>query len=141
MIKVIGKKKEEKKVYKTFCDECRAELEFEESDTYIGTYGCRELICPECGEKVLVENLDGIDLDENNIEFPVHFSHTSDTAKNIDNNTIQEWARTCLKEVKEDTGSDFHMNASGDTVVIALRYGDGYGVYVAKQYYDCEIPL
>ena len=139
MIKVIGKKKEEKKIYKTLCDECMVELEYEESDTHIGAYGCRELICPECDARVLVESPDGINLDETNIEFPTHFAYTSDDAVDIDDRTIQGWVRECLQGLKDDSSGNFNMRASGDTVVIALKYESECEVYVAKKYYDCYI--
>ena len=141
MIKVVGKKKEEKKIYKTLCDECMVALEYEESDTHIGAYGCRELICPECGAKVLVEQPDGINLDETNIEFPVHFSYTSDSAVDIDNKTVQEWVRTCLQNLKEAPNYSFDIIESGDTVVIALKYENECEVYVSKKYYECCVGL
>lgn len=140
MIKVLNKKKEEKKIYNTICDECQTELEFEESDTYIGGYGGRELICPECGQKIYIDELEGIDLDENNIEFPVHFIHTSDRAININDDEIQKWVRECLNGAKDAPDGGFSIIASGDTVVIALKFTDVYDIYVAKKYYECSIP-
>ena len=141
MIKVIGKKKEEKKIYKTLCDECMVELEYEESDTHIGAYGCRELICPECGARVLAESPDGIDLDETNIEFPAHFAYTSDDAVDIDDQTIQGWVRECLQGLKEDEGDKFNIIESGNTVVIALKYEKECDVYVAKKHYHSYVEV
>lgn len=140
MIKVIGKKTEEPKVYRTVCFECEATLEYEESDTYIGALGGRELICPSCGEKICVDEPEGIDLDSSNIEFPTHFIYTSDRAKCIQDDEIQEWVQRCLKKIEDDPKQGFTLVGSGDTVVIALNFGDEYDIYVAKKYWECSIP-
>ena len=140
MIKVVDKKVEEPKTYKATCDECGARLEFEESDTYVGTYGGSYVDCPECGYDVLVEELVDVNLTEHNIEFPRHFSKTSAEAINIGDDTLQGWVRECLEKIKQDETSDHWMIASGNAVVIILKFDDEYDVYVCKNYYDCIIP-
>lgn len=140
MIKVINKKKEEPKTYKSICDKCGAELEYEESDTYIGVYGDRELICPSCHESVFVDEVMGICLNSRNIEFPLHFMPPNDSAVDIDDSKIQEWVRECLKRAESDHECNFYMTESGNTVVIVLKFVDEYTVYVSKKYYDCSIP-
>ncbi len=37
------------------CEKCGSELEYEESDTRIGTYGCVYVDCPCCGYDNLIE--------------------------------------------------------------------------------------
>ena len=140
MIKVVGKKVEEPKIYRTVCFECEAMLEYEEGDTYIGALGGRELVCPSCGEKTFVDEPEGIDLDSSNIEFPTHFMYTSNRAVNIKDDEIQGWVRRCLKKIEDNPEDEFHLTGSGDTVVIALNFGDEYDIYVAKKYWECSIP-
>ena len=139
MIKVVGKKTEEPKIYKVTCDNCGAELECEESDTYVGAHGCNYVKCPECGDEVLVETMEGIVLTEHNIEFPKHFHKVGDAAINIGDYKIQEWVRECIDHIKKNKDSHFWMIESGNTVVIVLEWEDEYEVYVAKNYYDCLI--
>ena len=139
MIKVIGKKAAEHKIYKVKCDECGAQLELEESDTYVGPYGCNYVDCPECGYDILVEAIPDVGLTEHNIEFPKHFRKTSATAINIGDSTLQEWIRECLEKIKQDDAGDHWMMASGNAVVIILKFEDEYEIYVAKDYWECSI--
>lgn len=141
MVKVINKQTEEPKIYKTTCDECRAELEYEKNDTYIGALGSREIICPSCGKRVCVEEPEGIVLNSNNIEFPLHFMAPSDKAVNISDVEIQRWVRERLHTAEnyaEDYG--YYVTGSGDTMVFVFKYEDEYVVYVTKNYYECSIP-
>lgn len=141
MIKILNKKQEEPKVYRTACDECSAEFEYEESDTHIGAWGGREIVCPVCGETIFVDEPVGIDLDENNIEFPLHFVSPSDKAVDIDDAKIQEWVREYLRKAKQDSdNSGFYLTSGGNTVVIVFKFEDEYNVYVTKKYYECSIP-
>ena len=139
MIRVVGKKVEEPKIYKVKCDDCGAELEFEKSDTYVGAYGYNYVDCPECGSDILVESIPDVGLTEHNIEFPKHFRKTSAEAINIGDSTLQEWIRQCLEKIKQDEESDYWMIASGNSVVIILKFEDEYEIYVAKDYWECSI--
>ena len=140
MIKVINRKVEEHKIYKITCYECRAELEFEKRDTHIGALGGRELICPVCNQTVFVDEIEGIDLDSSNIEFPTHFMKPSDEAVDIEDKKIQEWVVKCLKKIEDNPDSGFYISGSGNTVVIALDFEDEREIYVAKKYWECSIP-
>jgi DNA-directed RNA polymerase subunit RPC12/RpoP len=140
MIKVVNKKTEEPKIYKVTCDECGAQLEYEKDDTYIGALGGREVICPSCGERVFVEEPDGIDLNSSNIEFPLHFMPPSNDAMNIGNTQIQEWVREKLSEAERDgEDGDFYFIGSGNAMVFVFKFTDEYAVYVTKSYYECSI--
>lgn len=139
MIKVIGKKVEEPKIYKVTCDNCGAQLECEESDTYVGANGCNYVDCPECGYDAIVEAIPDIKLTEHNIEFPKHFHKTNDDAINIGDSTLQEWIRECLEKIKREEDGNFWIIASGNAVVIILKFEDEYSIYVAKNYWECSI--
>ena len=139
MIKVVGQEKE-RKIYRAKCDECGKWLEYEEEDTYIGALGGRELICPACGERVYVEQPEGIDLNSSNIEFPKHFM-SPDKAKDINDAEIQKWVRECLGRAESDLEEWGHYYAgSGNTIVFVFKYEDEYDIYVTKKYWDCSIP-
>ena len=141
MIKVVNKKAEEIKIYKTTCDECEVDLEYEKDDTYIGALGGRELICPSCGHIVFVDEPEGIDLNSNNIEFPLHFMRYDNGAVDINNEQIQKWVRDRLYVAEHDTEEyGYYITGSGDTMVFVLKYEDEYVAYVAKKYWECSIP-
>ena len=106
MIRVIGKKTEEPKIYKVTCDECGARLECEDEDVYEGVYGLWYVKCPECGRDAMVCEIDGVELDEHNIEYPKHFCVMSGNAVDISNEEIQRWVRECLARLKDYDSTD-----------------------------------
>lgn len=140
MIKVVGKKAEEPKIYNVTCDECGAQLECEEPDTYVGAHGWHYVKCPECGDEALVEEMKDIVLTEHNINFPKHFRKVSNGAINIGDYQIQEWVRECVADIKKNKDDDFWIISSGNTVIIVLEWEDEYEVYVAKNYWNSIVP-
>jgi DNA-directed RNA polymerase subunit RPC12/RpoP len=140
MIKVLDKKTEEPKAYKTICDECRAELEYEYEDTHEGYAGMRHITCPECGYEIMSEYFDGVELDSSNVEFPKHF-YRFGNGKDIPDHEIQSWVRRCLKQAEEcgePYGYFFHTG-TGNSMVILMGYEDEYNIIVAKDYYELSI--
>ena len=58
---------------------------------------------------------------------------------NIGDSTLQEWIRECLEKIKQDDAGDHWMIASGNAIVIILKFNDEYDIYVAKNYWECSI--
>lgn len=139
MIKVINKDVGQN-FYRQKCDNCTAELEFSFDDTYEGWLGARYVKCPVCGEEVIVEKIDAKVLDSRNIEFPKHF-HKVDKAVDIDDKTIQEWVKECLKTAEESNEpyGYFVSTGSGNTQVILMAYADEYDIVVTKDYYETTV--
>lgn len=140
MIKVIGKNEVLTKIYRAKCYECGTWLEYEASDTTIGVYGGRELVCPACGKRLILDEPDGISLNSNNIEFPTHFMPTDTNAMDIDDVRIKTWVRNCLSRLETEPNRYFWQEGYGNTIVLALNLEDEYDIYVAKNYWECEIP-
>lgn len=65
------------------CNECDSELEITENDTHIGWLGARFITCPCCGEESMVDELEGITLTKDNLEFPVHFNRTTKGLRHV----------------------------------------------------------
>ena len=65
------------------CSECDSELEITEEDTHIGWMGARFINCPCCGEDTMIDELDGITLTKDNLEFPVHFNRTTKGLRHV----------------------------------------------------------
>lgn len=140
MIKVIGKKVDEPRVYNLICEGCRAELEYAYEDTYEGYAGLRYIKCPECGCEIISEHFEGVDLNSSSVEFPKHFYHFVDGV-DIQDAEIQDWVRRCLKQAEESNepyGYFFHTG-TGNSVVILMGYEDEYNIIVAKDYYELSI--
>lgn len=138
MIKVLNKDIEQT-FYRQHCEECHAELEFSFDDTYIGALGARYVKCPVCGEEIITEKCDGIELDSNNIEFPKQFFEPGGV--DIPDNEIENWVRECLKvaEESDEPYGYFVCTGSGNTIVILMAYEDEYEIIVAKDYYETSV--
>jgi ribosomal protein S27E len=139
MIKVIGKKAEESKIYKVTCEECGSRLECEHEDVYEGTYGAWYVKCPECGHDAMVIEIDSTELDEYNIEYPKHFYVMSEDAIDISNEKIQNWVRECLSKLKDCEDGEHTFCGSGNTMVFAFKYKEEYTIYVCKNYSETFI--
>lgn len=132
---------------KHICDNCSSELEYEESDLKMGVLGCMNLKCPLCGYNNLIEdNEHNVTLTKDNVEFPVHFFHTSkeDGAVDVCNN---EYVKKCIKEsinnLRRNKNEFYHFTGTGNTMVFVFRFdGDEeYNIIVTNNYYETYIPF
>ena len=142
-MKVIGQKvKEAQSMWpkRVFCDECYAELEVEESDVFVGEFGCHLFKCPCCGREVAI---DGIERDTPPT-FRKTFFHYSVTKegtvpfKHIPDNEVQEMIDKCVHRlISEDVEvGEYTMEAIGDTAVYAFKYEDCIEIIVTQDYYN-----
>lgn len=140
-------KQEESYPRKLICENCGSELEYEKSDLRMGVLGCMFVDCPLCGRNNMLEdNEESITLTMDNVEFPVHFFHTSkeNGAVDICNNEeikkrIQE-AITCFRKDKEV----YSWHSESGNLYIQVRKYDGdetYAVIVSNNFYSTEIPF
>lgn len=139
-------KLEKPKTIKVECDKCGSELEIVEEDTHIGWLGARFVTCPCCGEESMVDELDGITLTPENIQFPTHFTRINKNLKNVkevkDEEIIDDVKRGILY-LRTEKKEFCWYTASGDTFIVVFRYdGDEeYFVMVAKDFYETNIPF
>ena len=140
-MKVIGQKiKDVQSMWpkRVFCDECYAELEVEESDVFVGEFGCHLFKCPCCGCEVAV---DGIERDTPPT-FRQTFWHTyadkSNDTKHIEDDEVQKMINSCVSDLISDEvqAGEFSIQACGDTVVYAFKYEDGIEILVTQDYYE-----
>lgn len=140
-MKVISQKvKEAQSMWpkRVFCDECYAELEVEESDVFVGEYGCHLFKCPCCGREVAI---DGIERDMKPT-FRKTFWHTyadkSNDTKHIEDDEVQKMINDCVSDLISDEvqAGEFSMRACSDTVVYAFKYEDCIEILVTQDYYE-----
>lgn len=125
---------------RVFCDGCYAELEIEESDVFVGEFGCHLFKCPCCGREVAI---DGIERDTPPT-FRKTFFHYSATKggtvpfKHIPDNEVQEMIDKCVHRlISEDVEvGEYTMEAIGDTAVYAFKYEDYIEIIVTQDYYN-----
>ena len=125
---------------RVFCDECQAELEVEESDVFVGEFGCHLFKCPCCGREVAI---DGIERDTPPTfrKTFFHYSSTEDgtvKSKHIPDNEVQKMIDKCVHRlVSEDIEvGEYTMEATGDTAVYAFKYEDYIEIIVTQDYYN-----
>lgn len=140
-MKVISQKvKEAQSMWpkRVFCDACYAELEVEESDVFVGEFGCYLFKCPCCGREVAI---DGIERDAPPT-FKQTFLHTyddkSNNTKHIKDDEIQRMINHCVNKLISDDveAGEFSMQGYGDTVVYAFKYEDCIEILVTQDYYN-----
>ena len=140
-MKVIGQKiKDVQSMWpkRVFCDACYAELEIEESDVFVGEFGCHLFECPCCGRKVAI---DGIERDTPPM-FRQTFWHTyadkSNDTKHIEDDEVQKMINSCVSDLISDEVQvgEFSMRACGDTDVYAFKYEDCIEILVTQDYYE-----
>ena len=125
---VTVKKKQIKK--EITCPNCENLLSYEKEDVEIGHYGCECITCPECGEEILITG-------ERIMPptFPQTFYHFG-SGKKISDKNIQEMVNKVVDNIKRADVGDFYVTATGDTMVVALKYEDNIDIIVAKDYWE-----
>lgn len=131
---------------KIICDKCDSELEIIKDDTHIGWLGAPFITCPCCGEDSMVDELEGITLTIDNLQFPIHFNRTNKDIRQVlevsDEKIISEIKRgvTYLRKHKDE---HYWCTSYGDLFVIVFRYkGDEeYSIMVTKDFYETDIPF
>lgn len=139
-------KKEVEKTFKVRCFTCDSELEITEEDTHIGVYGAAHVTCPCCGDETMVDNLEGITLTKDNIEFPVHFYRTNKNLRNvkeIEPSRITDDIKRSVEYFRRNKDEFAWFTTTGDTFLTVFRFPDDkeYHVVVAKDYYETYIPF
>lgn len=124
------------------CEHCKSELEIDESDVWVGPFGAMWYTCGVCGEKCMADEIPGITLTPDNIEFPTHFYHFGEKAVELTPDEIKKYIKIAINYFRNNPENFCYYTGSGDTMVVVLNYsGDKeYHVSVAKGYYDIEIP-
>ena len=125
---------------RVFCDECDAELEIEESDVFVGEFGCHLFECPCCGRKVAIDGI-GRDTPPTFRKTFFHYSVTKEGTvpfKHIPDNEVQEMIDKCVHRlISEDVEvGEYTMEAIGDTAVYAFKYEDCMDIIVTQDYYN-----
>lgn len=133
---------------KHICDSCLSELEYEESDLYMGSYGCMHLDCPLCGEDNMLDPHEkNITLTKDNIEFPTHFHHVcvdNGAVECCDNEHFKEYINKAidyLRKNKDETDWGGHITGNFYINVHKWSGDEVYDVAVSNNFYTMEIPF
>lgn len=133
-------------VLKIHCSECGSELEITKDDTHIGWLGAAFINCPCCGQEAMVEEMDGVTLNIDNIEFPLHFNRTTlelGKAKEVGASEIKKEIKRGVEHFRNNKDDFCWYTNYGDLFLVMFRYpGDEeYWVIVTKDFYETYIPF
>ena len=131
---------------KILCSECDSELEITKEDTHIGWMGARFVTCPCCGEESIVDEMEGITLTKDNIEFPIHFNRTTKGMRHTleaTSNEIVKEIRNAIEYFRKNKDEFCWYKSYKDVFVKVFRDSacDSYFVVVAKDFYETTIPF
>jgi hypothetical protein len=123
------------------CQYCESRIELDEKDVSIGEFGVFWYRCPVCKRRDMVDELPGITLSKNTIEFPTHFHHFVDGV-DIQPEDIKKWIGEAIDFFRENPDSFTYITGSGNTGVMVQNYSgdEDYYVVVTKDFYDINIP-
>lgn len=132
---------------KHICENCQSELEYDESDLYIGFLGCAYLDCPLCEHRnMLEENENAITLTKDSVEFPTHFWYSSKETGAFDccnNEEIKKAINEAVEYFRKNK-DEYHWFQCGGNLYISVDRYDGdedYWVVVSDNYYETHIPF
>mgnify|MGYP004566301333 FL=1 len=143
----LNKKVEVKpKIVHTFCEHCDSELEISKEDTHIGWLGAAFVKCPCCKQESMVDELDGITLTKDNIDYPIHFNRTNKDLRNVvevQKDKVIEEIQKGIDYFRTNKDESYWCTCYGDLFVIIFRYeGDEeYFVLVTRDFYETDIPF
>ena len=128
------------------CSECDSELEITEKDTHIGWLGAKYITCPCCREESMVDELEGITLTKDNLEFPVHFNRTAKGLRNVvdvDSDEIIKEIKNAITYFRENKDEFYWYTRYGDLFLIVFRYSgdEEYFIMATKDFYETHIPF
>ena len=131
---------------KLVCENCNSELEYEKSDLRMGVLGCMFVDCPLCGyDNMIEDNEESIKLTVDNVEFPVHFFHTSKENGAVDCCTNEEIKKNIRKAItyfrKNKEEYDWGGHLYGNLYIHVHRWsGDEmYEITVSNDFYTTDI--
>lgn len=120
------------------CENCGAELEYDEADTHIGWMECEYVTCPACKNEIMVS--------EYRLQSPTWkatFYHTSTEtgAVDIKDIKIKEYVDKAIKSLCSEKWKpgEFYITKTGNLLVLGIKWEDGIEIYVTKDYWEDNI--
>lgn len=125
---------------RVICEHCNSDLLIDESDVTIGVQGIYHYICPCCQEDNTIDEMEGLIITKDNLEFPTHFFHF-DYEKTY---PTPEDIKKTIKELIGRTDTREHLvYTAGRSLYVVERNDeeDGFMVSVAPNYYSVNIEF
>lgn len=124
---------------RVICENCRAELEIEADDVFVGEFGCYLFKCPCCEHNTAI---DGIERDTPPT-FTQTFWHTSadDGAVYLSDEKVQEMIDECVRRLIDENvePGEYTMQATCNTAVYAFKFEDCIDILVTQDYWEDSV--
>lgn len=114
------------------CENCGAELEYDEADMHIGWMGCEYLTCPNCDSEIMLSGERIMPPTWPQTFYPI--SAKLD-AKYMSDEWIADEVKSMAKRLVDNVSpGEFALMSCGDTLIIGLKYTDNFDIYVMREY-------
>ena len=122
------------------CDNCKNTFNFDGEITY-RDYGIPYTRCPICKEWTELYNQPELKLDENNLNYPQHFSCqiNSKGVVHIPDQEVEIQCRKILSKLKTLPVGEYLLWATGDVYIVGFKFIDEYNIIVAHNYDEISI--
>ena len=120
------------------CDNCGAELEYDEADIHIGWMGCEYVTCLNCNCETMVDSKR-----ITSFIWKATFDHVCTDTGAIDvlDHEVQKYVNKVAKALCSDeyeTG-DSAITRTGNLLVFGRKWEDEVDIYVTKDYWEDNI--
>lgn len=129
------------------CENCESELEYDKSDLEVGVYGAMHVRCPLCGYLNMLDgNENDVKLTKNNIEFPLHFSHSSvetGAVESCNNENVRYEISRAIEHFRLNKDEWHWFTAYGNLYISVNRLSgdENYEVFVTDRRWETFIPF
>lgn len=123
------------------CEYCGSKLLLDREDLSCGAFGAMWYTCPVCKRRCMADEVDGITLTANNIQFPDNFWYYKDGV-DISPEEINKYIKDGIKFFRENPEAFTYVTGTGNSHIMVQNYSgdEDYYVVVSKDFYDAEIP-
>ena len=129
------------------CEMCESTLQYDKSDITIGLYGAAHIRCCLCGCSNMLEDEDNdIVLTKDNVEYPIHFYHTSKEFGAVDlcnNKNVKKAINNAIEFFRNNKDEYCWLTTTGNLCVFVTKLDDDkeYSIWVTNDYYSTYIPF
>lgn len=120
------------------CENCGAELEYDEADVHVGWMGCEYVTCPNCncetmlnGERIMPPT------------WKVTFDHTcaENGAVDVFDHEVGKYVSKASKVLCSDEykPGEFYVVKTGNLLIVGLKWENGIDIYATKDYWEDNI--
>lgn len=127
------------------CPVCNCKFEYMPNETERTEVTGEEFIrCPECHALCFTGGYDMDDTDQlftmdNPPHYPQDFYVFKNPNSGVSDADINKWIEDMMQFFKRNPNEDMQVTATGNAVVIAMRFEDGIHIYVARDYYAADV--